>query len=180
MSTLDHDPEQTTDLAVHTVGRLSHSSLLGVDLLPAASDAYWEIVLHEPLVVSWGDECHVVGDGFRFDGASIRYRYVNALIQRYGRRILIGAAVHDWYYSDGRHLIPSAVGDRRLWADRLLYAAWRAAGVNVFRAQAGYRTVRLLGGMVWRAGETAGFDRPSTTKETLAESGLSDYTRIAA
>lgn len=165
----------TVDLAVYTVGRLSHSELRQVDLVPSADNRVWEVVLSDSLVVMLGDEQHVVGAGFRFDGASIRYRWVNALIPRYGREILIAAAVHDWYYSDGRHLIPAGVGDRRLWCDQLFYRMLRAAGVNLVRARSAYRAVRLFGGRVWGKGETFGFDSPGVTKVTLARVGVADY-----
>ena len=200
--------EDTADLAVYTVGRLSHSELTGVDLVPADTNRHWEIVLDRPLVVQFDGECHVVGAGFRFDGASIRYRAVNAVIPRYGREILPAAAVHDWYYSDGRHQIPPDVGygnaflsrerlvsgatpsngrpratshetlaARRLWCDDLFYRALRASGVNLVRARAAYRAVRMFGGSVWRAGEAAGFAQPSVTKQSLLAVGVRDYAR---
>lgn len=170
--------QPTADLATYQVGRLWHSELTGIDLIPEPGNRHWEIVLSQPLVVGFDDELHVVGQGFRFDGASIRYRAVNAIIQRYGREILPAAALHDWFYSDGRHLIPADAKDRRLWCDDLLYRAWRASGVNLVRAMSGYKAVRLFGGHVWQAGEGAGFSNPSVTKQTLLmQQGVRDYAR---
>jgi hypothetical protein len=173
------DGDATVDLAVYQVGRLRHSALLPVELVPSAGNTHWEIVLGEPFAAWVDDACHVVGRGFIYDGASIRYRAVNAVIPRYGRDILPAATLHDWYYSDGRHLIPPGVSDRRLWCDRLFVRALELAGVNAVRRRLAYRAVRLFGGRVWSAGERVGFDSPAMTKEVLKINGVSDYAKSA-
>lgn len=167
--------DATVDLAVYQIGDLSHSAVLPAELVPSVDNRVWDIVLGAALVVQFGGECHVVGRGFIFDGASIRYRAVNAVIPRYGREILPAAALHDWYYSDGRHLIPAGVKDRRLWCDRLFRRALAASGVNWARRSLAYRAVRVFGGAVWEKGEAHGFDRSEVTKETLKIQGVADY-----
>lgn len=133
-------PTQKTGAVLH--------SRLRVDFMPFKDDG-WELTLLEPMVVKYDGMTHRIPAGFKFDGASIRYRAANAIIPRFGRREIIPALVHDWYYSDGRHLIPN-VKDRRAWADDVFYELLIGSGANVVRSRAAKFAVQLFGDRVWR------------------------------
>lgn len=142
-------------------------------------DEYWEAHLARPWTFEYDGLSVTLPAGFFLDGASIRYRAVESVITRWGVKELMGAGPHDGLYSDLRHLIPDK-SNPRAWADGVLYHFWRGAGVNVVRANLGRTAVRVFGGSVWDKGTAARFDLPDVTKQTLAATGLRDYTRIAA
>lgn len=169
----DMPEQQTTDLTTYDIGRISHSPIRVDELRPAPSDDHFLVRLTETLVVMIRDdrgeitEAHFIDEGFIFDGASVRYRWANGVMLRWGRRSTPAAAVHDWYYSDGRHEIPSRIPEdqRRKWCDDLFLKILLAAGVNPVRARLAYRAVRLFGGKVWSAGTEIGYDKPQIRKQ---------------
>lgn len=188
MRVLNHDPDKTVDWSpgdsfigcyardagdiqplVHRVGRVASSRWFG-EQIPNLSGGHLENRLTGPVTVACDDFSATMPEDFIFDGASIRYRWAGPIIPRWGVREVEGAKVHDLFYSDYRHMI-THLEDPRLWADRLLYWLWRAAGVPWHRARMGYRAVRLFGGRVWDRGAELGFDRPEMTKIEIVRAG---------
>lgn len=176
--------DDTIDIsAFYTLERISHSPILVTELIPDDADEHFVVVLREDLVIVLHesrpiqpfldiaqagpkDRIFTIPAGFLFDGASVRYRYANAIMLRWGRNSTPAAAVHDWFYSDGRHLIPASIpkDQRRKWCDDLFLELLLAAGVGPVRARLAYRAVRIFGGEVWNRGTAIGYDKPEVTK----------------
>lgn len=132
----------------YQIGSVKHSGIRA-DFLPDTSDAFWQLKLLLDFTIDCPAGRFVIPSGFISDGASIRFRAVSVVLARYGRRSLLAALVHDWFYSDGRHLIPDGIGDRRLWCDRLFREILNAAEVDDRSARLAYRAVRIFGDTVW-------------------------------
>ena len=164
---------------VDAVGRVRHSRIKPDELVPERDNTFWEFELRDIVVVYLLGLLYTVPAGFWTDGASIRYRAARVVLTRWGRRALVAALLHDYFYSDGRHLIPGGVGDRRLWCDRLFYDCLREMGVSRTRSWLAYQAVRRFGGGVWDKGEEAGFYLESVTKATLKAEGVVDYAAAA-
>lgn len=178
-----HERETIDIPPMNTIGRVSHTPYYTDEFRPTPDNLNFVMVLTEGLAVVLHasrpqrrlilpaglepeDQVYTIEPGFLFDGASVRYRWANAALPRWGVKTLPAAAVHDWFYSDGRHLIPADVKDRRLWADQLFYKLLRAAGANAIRARIAYRAVRIFGSAVWNKGQALGYDQPTITKWT--------------
>lgn len=131
----------------------------------------WEVVLDRPCTIAFDDLSITLPKGEVIDGASIRYRWVNGVIPRWGIPESMGAWPHDGLYATIRHLIPVEDDKKREWADDVLYRFWRAAGVSRRRAWLGYRAVRMFGGSYWDRGTELGFNDPGTTKASLVTDG---------
>lgn len=168
----------------HRCGRVWYSDFCPRVMIGSIADPYWQAVLDRPMTFYLDGTSVTLPAGFIWDGASIRYRAVNAVIPRWGWRVSMGSGPHDGLFTDLRHLIPDQ-DNPRLWADTLLFDFWRASGVNWARSRAGYRAVRLFGGAVWDRGTELGFADPQTTKGQLVAAGragvwLTDKQRSAA
>lgn len=100
----------------------------------------------------------LVPAGYKTDGASVPRAFYN-IIARF-TDALPAALVHDLRYDpmevDG---VKQRVLTRKE-ADREFYENLRASGVNVARAQAAYRAVRLFGWKPWNRGTENGTINP--------------------
>jgi hypothetical protein len=136
-------------------GKVWHSQL-STDWVPSADGTHWDLILLEDLFIVFGSRHWRIPKGFRFDGASVRYKIVHLVYDRYGRREVIVACLHDWLYSDGQHEIPAEIiGDRarRAYADAifdLLNDAMSDSPREEVRGNIALRAVRWFGRFVYK------------------------------
>lgn len=160
--------------ATKRCGQVYYSPFRPREMVGSIGDPYWQAILAEPMTFVCGSLSITLPEGFWWDGASIKYRWVNSIIPRWGWPVSMGSGPHDFLFSSGRHLIPDQ-DDPRRWADNVLRDFWGAAGVNRFRRNAGHGAVRRFGRGVWDKGTEIGFGKPEVTKEMLVSNGLEGH-----
>ena len=153
----------------HVCGRVRYSGFKPDQMLDHG-DGVWQARLAEPMTFELDDLSITLPAGFWWDGASIKYRYVNAAIPRWGVKASMGSGPHDGLFTDLRHLIPDQ-DHPFAWANGVMYRFWRAAGMNWARASAGHRAVTWFGKGIWDRGSELGFGSPAITKSELIQDG---------